>query len=91
MIFLFEEFPYASSFLQNVIGFDESKKQSECGFNTKKDSSEIKIEGVGYCFYNSQPVFVLPKVFVENETNAFGEKIDKDGKDIFGDIEKKIL
>ncbi|ACX74961.1 hypothetical protein FSU_1830 [Fibrobacter succinogenes subsp. succinogenes S85] len=89
MIFLFEEFPYASSFLQNVIGFDESKKQSECGFNTKKDSSEIKIEGVGYCFYNSQPVFVLPKVFVENETNAFGEKIDKDGKDIFGDIEKK--
>ena len=62
MIFLFEEHLYDSVFLKAVIGYGkgEIKYRSESGFNTEKTNDGIKINGVGYCFYNGQPVFVLP-------------------------------
>lgn len=86
MIFLFEEHLYDSVFLKAVIGYGkgEIKYRSESGFNTEKTNDGIKINGVGYCFYNGQPVFVLPKVFVENETRALGIGIHCKGEDVFG-------
>ena len=86
MIFLFEEFVYDAGYLKKVIGYKgNSDFQSESGFNTETTSKGAKINGVGYCFFNGNPVFVLPKVFLdENSTKAFGEPINCEGKDIFG-------
>lgn len=86
MIFLFEEFVYDAGYLKKVIGYKgNSDFQSESGFNTETTSKGAKINGVGYCFFNGNPVFVLPKVFLdENSSKAFGEPINREGKDIFG-------
>lgn len=87
MIFLFEEHPYDSGFLKKVIGHSEGdlKYRSKSGFNTETTKDGVKINGVGYCFFNGQPVFVLPKVFLdENGQKAFGVDIDAEGKDCFG-------
>ena len=86
MIFLFEEFAYEADYLKEVIGYrGNSDFQSESGFNTKAVDTGAKINGVGYCFFNGNPVFVLPKVFLDcNNTRAFGVTIAADGKDIFG-------
>lgn len=86
MIFLFEEFAYDAGYLKEVIGYKgNSDFQSESGFNTETTGKGAKINGVGYCFFNGNPVFVLPKVFLdENCTKAFGTLIDREGKDIFG-------
>lgn len=86
MIFLFEEFAYDAGYLKEVIGYKgNSDFQSESGFNTETTSKGAKINGVGYCFFNGNPVFVLPKVFLdENSTKAFGTLINREGKDIFG-------
>jgi hypothetical protein len=86
MIFLFEEFCYQSDFLKDAIGCKNDDFRSQSGFNTKSvKGGKIKITGVGYCFYNGQPVFVLPKVFYDNdEQKAFGETITDNGFDIFG-------
>ena len=86
MIFLFEEFAYSTDYLKEVIGYrGNSDFQSESGFNTKAVDTGAKINGVGYCFFNGNPVFVLPKVFLDcNNTRAFGVTIAADGKDIFG-------
>ena len=92
MIFLFEEHPYDSKFLESVVGYDKDdlKYRSKSGFNTEKTNDGIKINGVGYCFYNGQPVFVLPKVFVENETKAFGIGINDKGDDVFGNQPQSV-
>ena len=86
MIFLFEEFVYDAGYLKKVIGYKgNSDFQSESGFNTETTSKGAKINGVGYCFFNGNPVFVLPKVFLnENSSKAFGEPVNREGKDIFG-------
>ena len=87
MIFLFEERPYDSGFLKDAIGHGEGKLKyrSKSGFNTETTKDGVKINGVGYCFYNGQPVFVLPKVFLdENGETAFGEAVDAKGLDCFG-------
>ena len=86
MIFLFEEFAYEADYLKEVIGYrGNSDFQSESGFNTETTNNGAKINGVGYCFFNGNPVFVLPKVFLdENSTKAFGTLIDRKGKDVFG-------
>lgn len=87
MIFLFEEHPYDSEFLKEAIGHSEGdlKYRSKSGFNTETTQDGVKINGVGYCFYNGQPVFVLPKVFLdENGQKAFGENINPKGEDCFG-------
>lgn len=86
MIFLFEEFAYDADYLKEVVGYKgNSDFQSESGFNTETTQSGVKINGVGYCFFNGNPVFVLPKVFLdENSTKAFGTLIDRKGKDVFG-------
>ena len=86
MIFLFEEFAYDADYLNEVVGYKgNSDFQSESGFNTETTQSGVKINGVGYCFFNGNPVFVLPKVFLdENSTKAFGTLIDRKGKDVFG-------
>ena len=92
MIFLFEEFAYEADYLKEVIGYrGNSDFQSESGFNTKAADTGAKINGVGYCFFNGNPVFVLPKVFLDcNNTRAFGVPIAADGKDIFGKGESPI-
>ncbi len=92
MIFLFEEFAYSTDYLKEVIGYrGNSDFQSESGFNTKAADTSAKINGVGYCFFNGNPVFVLPKVFLDcNNTRAFGVPIAADGKDIFGKGESPI-
>ena len=92
MIFLFEEFAYSTDYLKEVIGYrGNSDFQSESGFNTKAADTGAKINGVGYCFFNGNPVFVLPKVFLDcNNTKAFGVTIAADGKDIFGKGESPI-
>ena len=92
MIFLFEEFAYDADYLKEVIGYrGNSDFQSESGFNTKAVDTGAKINGVGYCFFNGNPVFVLPKVFLDsNNTKAFGVPIAADGKDIFGKGESPI-
>lgn len=92
MIFLFEEFAYEADYLKEVIGYrGNSDFQSESGFNTKAADTSAKINGVGYCFFNGTPVFVLPKVFLDcNNTRAFGVPIAADGKDIFGKGESPI-
>ena len=92
MIFLFEEFAYSTDYLKEVIGYrGNSDFQSESGFNTKAADTGAKINGVGYCFFNGNPVFVLPKVFLDcNNTKAFGVPIAADGKDIFGKGESPI-
>ena len=92
MIFLFEEFAYEADYLKEVIGYrGNSDFQSESGFNTKAADTGAKINGVGYCFFNGNPVFVLPKVFLDcNNTKAFGVPIAPDGKDIFGKGESPI-
>lgn len=92
MIFLFEEFVYDTGYLKEVIGYKgNSDFQSESGFNTETTSKGAKINGVGYCFFNGNPVFVLPKVFLdENSTKAFGEPINCEGKDIFGKSDSPI-
>lgn len=92
MIFLFEEFAYEADYLKEVIGYrGNSDFQSESGFNTKAADTGAKINGVGYCFFNGNPVFVLPKVFLDcNNTKAFGVTIAADGKDIFGKGESPI-
>ena len=92
MIFLFEEFAYEADYLKEVIGYrGNSDFQSESGFNTKAADTGAKINGVGYCFFNGNPVFVLPKVFLDsNNTKAFGVPIAADGKDIFGKGESPI-
>jgi len=92
MIFLFEEFAYSTDYLKEVIGYrGNSDFQSESGFNTKAADTGAKINGVGYCFFNGNPVFVLPKVFLySNNTKAFGVPIADDGKDIFGKGESPI-
>lgn len=92
MIFLFEEFAYSTDYLKEVIGYrGNSDFQSESGFNTKAVDTGAKINGVGYCFFNGNPVFVLPKVFLDcNNTKAFGVPIAADGKDIFGKGESPI-
>ena len=87
MIFLFEEHPYDSGFLKDAIGYDEGelKYRSKSGFNTEMTKDGVKINGVGYCFYNGQPVFVLPKVFLDDDgKSAFGQDVKDDGNDIFG-------
>ncbi|MBR6124660.1 LlaJI family restriction endonuclease [Candidatus Saccharibacteria bacterium] len=86
MIFLFEEFAYSTDYLKEVIGYrGNSDFQSESGFNTKAADTGAKINGVGYCFFNGNPVFVLPKVFLDcNNTRAFGVPIAANGEDIFG-------
>lgn len=87
MIFLFEKHPYDSGFLKKVIGHSEGdlKYRSKSGFNTETTKDGVKINGVGYCFFNGQPVFVLPKVFLdENGQKAFGENINPKGEDCFG-------
>ena len=86
MIFLFEEFAYDADYLQKVIGYKgNSDFQSESGFNTETTSKGSNINGVGYCFFNGNPVFVLPKVFLDdNNTKAFGVPIARNGNDIFG-------
>ena len=90
MIFLFEEHPYDSEFLQKAIGYTEGDNRSDSGFNTDSTEEGITIKGVGYCFYNGQPVFVLPKVFVYKgngdnaHERAFDIRIDKNGLDVFG-------
>ena len=90
MIFLFEDFPYSKKFLVDAIGFDPlNNGQNACCFNTEQINENVAIKGVGYCFFNNHPVFVLPKVFVykENEysvRSAFGISIDSEGKDFFG-------
>ena len=91
MIFLFEEFAYSTDYLKAVIGYrGNSDFQSESGFNTKAADTGAKINGVGYCFFNGNPVFVLPKVFLDsNNTKAFGVPIAA-GKDIFGKGESPI-
>lgn len=89
MIFLFEEHCYNSVFLKNAIGHGKGTLpfQSASGFNTEKTNNGIKINGVGYCFYNGQPVFVLPKVFLDDDgKTAFGQNVKDDGKDIFGGL-----
>ena len=92
MIFLFEEFVYDAGYLKKVIGYKgNSDFQSESGFNTETTSKGAKINGVGYCFFNGNPVFVLPKVFLdENSSKAFGEPINREGKDIFGKSDSPI-
>lgn len=92
MIFLFEEFAYEADYLKEVIGYrGNSDFQSESGFNTKVADTGAKINGVGYCFFNGNPVFVLPKVFLDcNNTRAFGVPIAADGKDVFGKGESPI-
>ena len=92
MIFLFEEFVYDAGYLKKVIGYKgNSDFQSESGFNTETTSKGAKINGVGYCFFNGNPVFVLPKVFLdENSTKAFGGPINREGKDIFGKSDSPI-
>ncbi|MBR4558729.1 MAG: LlaJI family restriction endonuclease [Fibrobacter sp.] len=92
MIFLFEERPYDSRFLKTVIGYGDGKLKyrSKSGFNTETTKDGVKINGVGYCFYNGQPVFVLPKVFLdERGKKAFSEDIDPEGKDCFGNKKKE--
>lgn len=87
MIFLFEEHPYDFKFLKEAIGHSEGdlKYRSKSGFNTETTKDGVKINGVGYCFFNGQPVFVLPKVFLdENGQKAFGENINPKGEDCFG-------
>ena len=87
MIFLFEEHPYDFKFLKKVIGHGEGdlKYRSKSGFNTETTKNGVKINGVGYCFYNGQPVFVLPKVFLDEKgQKAFGENINPKGEDCFG-------
>ena len=104
MIFLFEEFPYDPTFLKTVIGYGDgdSKSRSKSGFNTETIKAGVKIDGVGYCFYNGQPVFVLPKVFLEYEKDergndvrkAFDIQINRKGEDVFGgqnDLENASL
>ena len=92
MIFLFEEFVYSTDYLKEVIGYrGNSDFQSESGFNTKAADTGAKINGVGYCFFNGNPVFVLPKVFLDcNNTKAFGMPIAANGEDIFGKGESPI-
>ena len=92
MIFLFEEFDYSTDYLKEVIGYrGNSDFQSESGFNTKAVDTGAKINGVGYCFFNGNPVFVLPKVFLDcNNTRAFGVPIAANGEDIFGKGESPI-
>ena len=92
MIFLFEEFAYSTDYLKEVIGYrGNSDFQSESGFNTKAADTGAKINGVGYCFFNGNPVFVLPKVFLDcNNTRAFGVPIAANGEDIFGKGESPI-
>ena len=92
MIFLFEEFAYDADYLKEVVGYKgNSDFQSESGFNTETTQSGVKINGVGYCFFNGNPVFVLPKVFLdENSSKAFGEPINREGKDIFGKSDSPI-
>ena len=92
MIFLFEEFVYDAGYLKEVIGYKGNTDfQSESGFNTETTSRGAKINGVGYCFFNGNPVFVLPKVFLDNDsTTAFGALINREGKDIFGKNESPI-
>lgn len=92
MIFLFEEFAYSTDYLKEVIGYrGNSDFQSESGFNTKAVDTSAKINGVGYCFFNGNPVFVLPKVFLDcNNTKAFGVPIAANGEDIFGKGESPI-
>ncbi len=92
MIFLFEEFAYSTDYLKEVIGYrGNSDFQSESGFNTKAADTGAKINGVGYCFFNGNPVFVLPKVFLDcNNTKAFGVPIAANGEDIFGKGESPI-
>lgn len=92
MIFLFEEFAYGTDYLKEVIGYrGNSDFQSESGFNTKAADTGAKINGVGYCFFNGNPVFVLPKVFLDcNNTRAFGVPIAANGEDIFGKGESPI-
>lgn len=86
MIFLFEEFCYKLDFLEDAIGCKEKDFRSKSGFNTKSvEGGKNKINGVGYCFYNGCPVFVLPKVFLDEKgTKAFGKTITDNGADIFG-------
>ena len=90
MIFLFEEFCYKFDFLEDVIGCKENDFRSKSGFNTKSvEGGKNKINGVGYCFYNGQPVFVLPKVFLDNDgKTAFGKTITDNGVDIFGNADQ---
>ncbi|MBO4830629.1 MAG: LlaJI family restriction endonuclease [Fibrobacter sp.] len=92
MVFLFEEFAYDADYLKEVVGYKgNSDFQSESGFNTEITQSGVKINGVGYCFFNGNPVFVLPKVFLdENSSKAFGEPINREGKDIFGKSDSPI-
>ena len=92
MIFLFEEFDYSTDYLKEVIGYrGNSDFQSESGFNTKAADTGAKINGVGYCFFSGNPVFVLPKVFLDcNNTRAFGVPIAANGEDIFGKGESPI-
>lgn len=92
MIFLFEEFAYDADYLKEVVGYKGNRDfQSESGFNTETTQSGVKINGVGYCFFNGNPVFVLPKVFLdENSSKAFGEPINREGKDIFGKSDSPI-
>ena len=92
MVFLFEEFAYDADYLKEVVGYKgNSDFQSESGFNTEITQSGVKINGVGYCFFNGNPVFVLPKVFLdENSSKAFGEPINRESKDIFGKSDSPI-
>lgn len=67
MRLLFEEYPYTTSLLQDVVG-------NEVSLEYQNNGTQAKLKYVGYYFNNkiNDSVFILPKVFIDGNERAFG-------------------
>ena len=73
MILLFEEYHYPKQLLKEVLG-------GYAHLYTELKNGKAKVQYVGYFFSKekSDSVFILPKVFIDNQHKAFGKYLPED-------------
>ena len=103
MIFLFEQFAYSEKFLQDGLPLEKRGGNWDLpkGFVTKSKSGDFVLDGVGYLYNKSAKgtakdsddkiVFVLPKVFLEEGSKAFGKEIKGDANFALENAPKDFL
>lgn len=94
MIILFEQFPYDKEYLEKVLPKDTEGRYLGPNGLVKKNNS---LDGVGFLFnrnaanINDRAIFILPKVFCEDASKAFGEPILVDSHFTIKKAPKKFL
>lgn len=92
MIILFESYKYEIKFLQDVFGkqlLEEDKLVKE--MLVKEQNSECKILHVGYFYINNQHIFILPKIFVQNNEKVCFSELNYEYISLkYNDLDKEL-